>query len=130
MRKTWRFVATVCLSVALAACGSESTSTTENRDSGTATATPPTTPSYAAGAADINIEGSSFGQPVTVTPGALITVSNSDSAEHSVTSDTPGLFDVHIDADTQETFVAPTEPGEYQFHCIYHPSMKSTLIVK
>ncbi len=72
----------------------------------------------------------SFGDPVTVAPGAEVTVKNDDTAEHSVTSQTEGVFDEHIDGGEQDTFTAPTEPGEYAFYCTYHPSMKGTLIVK
>jgi plastocyanin len=72
----------------------------------------------------------SFGEPITVPPGAQITIKNDDSAEHSVTSDTAGKFDVHVDGGEQGTLTAPTEPGEYAFHCTYHPSMHGTLIVK
>jgi plastocyanin len=47
-----------------------------------------------------------------------------------VTSETEGKFDVHVDAGEQGTLTAPTEPGEYPFYCVYHPSMKGTLIVQ
>ena len=70
-----------------------------------------------------------FGEPVTVPAGAQITIKNDDSAEHSVTSQTAGQFDVHVDGNEQGTLTAPTEPGEYAFYCVYHPSMKGTLIV-
>ena len=111
--------------------------TNTEADTGTATATSKATttkattsaPSEAAGPT-ITIANMSFGDPVTVAPGAEVTVKNDDSAEHSVTSDTEGKFDEHVDGGEQDTFTAPTEPGEYAFHCVYHPSMKGTLIVK
>jgi plastocyanin len=84
----------------------------------------------AASAATITIAGNSFGAPITVSPGAQITIKNNDSAEHSVTSDTAGKFDVEVDGNEQKTLTAPTEPGEYAFHCKYHPSMHGSLIVK
>jgi len=131
---------TVCLAVAVAACGSESSYTTSEGDSGTATATAsPETTSTAAEPTGTTAEASgptitmadmSFGDPITVAPGATITVKNDDSAEHSVTSQTEGKFDVHVDAGEQGTLTAPTEPGEYAFYCVYHPSMKGTLIVQ
>jgi plastocyanin len=71
-----------------------------------------------------------FGDPITVAPGTQITVKNDDSAEHSVTSRTEGQFDVHVDGGQQKTLTAPSQPGEYAFYCVYHPSMKGTLIVK
>jgi plastocyanin len=72
----------------------------------------------------------SFGAPLTVPPGAQITIKNDDSAEHSVTSDTAGKFDVEVEGKEQGTLTAPTEPGDYAFHCTYHPSMHGTLTVK
>ena len=89
----------------------------------------PVPPAEPAGAT-ITIANMSFGDPVTVAPGAEVTVKNDDTAEHSVTSQTEGVFDEHIDGGEQDTFTAPTEPGEYAFYCTYHPSMKGTLIVK
>ena len=72
----------------------------------------------------------SFGDTVTVAPGTQITVRNDDSVEHSVTSRIEGVFDVHVDGGQQATLTAPTEPGEYAFYCVYHPSMTGTLIVQ
>ena len=71
-----------------------------------------------------------YGEPVTVPPGAQIAIKNNDSVEHSVTSDTAGKFTVDVDGNEQGTLTAPSEPGEYAFHCKYHPSMHGTLIVK
>ncbi|MGV0795253.1 cupredoxin domain-containing protein [Mycolicibacterium sp. XJ1819] len=130
IRKT---LAGVCLVAALAACGGESgtatESTTENTTDTTAPATATGTSAEAEAAATITIENMSFGDPITVAPGAQIAVENNDSAEHSVTSQTDGQFDVHVDGGQQGTLIAPTEPGEYAFYCIYHPSMTGTLIV-
>ena len=125
----------VCLAVVVAACGSESSYTTSEGDTGTATATasPETTSAAAPAEASgptITMANMSFGEPITVAPGATVTVKNDDSAEHSVTSQTEGKFDVHVDAGEQGTLTAPTEPGEYAFYCVYHPNMKGTLIVK
>jgi plastocyanin len=80
--------------------------------------------------ATITISGMAFGDPLTVSPGATITIVNSDTVEHSVTSEPKGKFDTHVDGSEQKTFTAPTEPGEYPFICVYHPNMKGTLIVK
>jgi plastocyanin len=137
MKKFLLLCATVCLAVAVAACGSESSYNTSEKDTGTATATasPDATSETSAAPAEANgptitMANMSFGAPITVTPGATITLKNDDSAEHSVTSQTEGKFDVHVDGGEQGTLVAPTEPGEYAFYCVYHPSMKGTLIVK
>jgi plastocyanin len=127
----------MCLVAALAtACGGSS-NTTEERGTQTATLTASATGTAeatsgpaAAGAATITIASMSFGEPITVSPGAQVTIKNDDSAEHSVTSDTAGKFNVEVEGKEQGTLTAPTEPGEYAFHCTYHPSMHGTLTVK
>jgi plastocyanin len=137
MKKFGLFCAAVCLVAAMAtACGGSNTST-EDRGTGTATLTASpsssesetSTPAQAA-AATITIANMSFGEPVTVPPGAEVDIKNDDSAEHSVTSDAAEKFDVEVEGKDQDTLTAPTEPGEYAFHCTYHPSMHGTLIVK
>jgi plastocyanin len=136
MKRFGFFCAAMCLVAAFAtACGGSNTST-EEHETGTATATAsPTatseqTSAPAAAAATITIANMSFGEPLTVPPGAQIAIKNDDSAEHSVTSDTAGKFDVEVEGTEQGTLTAPTEPGEYAYHCTYHPSMHGTLIVK
>ncbi len=141
MKKFCLFAAALSLALAVATACGESSTTSQEQDTGTATMTgSPTTTAQAtatttagapeaAGAATITIAGMSFGEPVTVPAGAQITIKNDDSAEHSVTSQTAGQFDVHVDGNQQGTLTAPTAPGEYAFYCVYHPSMKGTLIV-
>ena len=137
MKRFGLFCAGMCVVAALAtACGGSS-STSQESQTGTATAT--SSPSgeatkssapMASTAATITIASMSFGSPITVTGGAQVSVKNNDSVEHSVTSDTAGKFDMDVEANEQGSFTAPTEPGEYAFHCTYHPSMHGTLIVK
>ena len=114
------------------ACGG-SNSTDETTDTATqprgATATSENSPSATAGAT-ITIENMAFGEPLTVAPGAEIALVNNDSVEHSVTSDAAGAFDVDVEGKEKGTLTAPSQPGEYPFHCTYHPNMKGTLIVK
>ncbi len=78
----------------------------------------------------LTIANMAFGKPLTVAPGTEINIVNNDTAEHSVTSRTTGAFDVHVDGGKSKTLTAPTEPGQYQFYCVYHPTMKGTLIVE
>jgi plastocyanin len=80
-------------------------------------------------AATITIADMGYGQPVTVPPGAQIALKNNDSVEHSVTSDAAGKFSVDVEANEGGALTAPTEPGQYAFHCKYHPSMHGTLTV-
>ena len=126
--------AAICLVAALTtACGGSSNST---QATGTATATASPTAAAeqktgpeATGGPNITIANMSFGAPLTVSPGAQITIKNDDAAEHSVTSDAAGKFNVEVDGKEQGTLTAPTEPGDYAFHCTYQPSMHGTLTV-
>ena len=137
MKRFGLFCAAMCLVAAFAtACGGSNTSTQE-KATGTATATASPTATAgqtsgpaAAAAATITIASMSYGEPITVPPGAQITIKNDDSVEHSVTSDTADKFSVDVDGNEQSTLTVPTEPGEYAFHCKYHPAMHGTLIVK
>ena len=133
MKRFGLFWAAMCLAAALAtACGGSSNSS--ESQSGTATATASgseaTSAPAPASAATITIASMNYGDPVTVPPGAQIAIKNNDSVEHSVTSDTAGKFTVDVDGNEQGTLTAPSEPGEYAFHCKYHPSMHGTLTVK
>jgi plastocyanin len=114
--------AAMCLVAALATgCGGSGGS---GGASSTAASTAP-----AAAAATITITDMNYGQPVKVPPGAKIAIKNTDSVEHSVTSDTAGKFTVDVDGNEEGSLTAPTEPGDYAFHCKYHPSMHGTLTV-
>jgi plastocyanin len=78
----------------------------------------------------IVISGFEYSTPESVMPGQVLTIQNNDTVEHSVTSDTAGLFNEDIEAGETETITVPNEPGTYTFHCTYHPSMHGTLTVK
>lgn len=80
--------------------------------------------------ATITITDFTFKSPPSVSPGATIAVKNSDPAEHSVTADSGGAFNVDIESGESATFTAPTTPGTYDYHCSYHPMMHGQLIVK
>lgn len=108
-------------------CGGSS-NTDENAASATATASEES-PTAVAGPT-LTIANMAFGKPLTVAPGTEINIVNNDTVEHSVTSQTEGAFDVHVDGGKTKTLTAPTEPGQYQFYCVYHPMMKGTLIVQ
>lgn len=83
------------------------------------------------GATAITIKDFGFGGPVTVSPGARVEVTNLDSAPHTVTADDGSAFNVDVKGSGGSgSFTAPTQPGSYTFHCIYHPQMHGTLTVK
>jgi len=122
MRNTFVYVAaTIVVAGVLAGCG--------RTDATVDTTTPAGTGSSNA-AATLTIANMAFPAPLTVSPGAQITVVNNDSVEHSVTSVKQGAFDVEVDGGKTATLTAPSAPGEYPYGCKYHASMKGTLVVK
>lgn len=96
-------------------------------------ATSSSSPSSApAGTKTITMENFAF-SPANpeVRAGEKITVVNKDSAAHTVTATEGDDFDTgSISGGKSGTFTAPTEPGEYDFVCTFHPNMTGTLIVR
>lgn len=123
-----RLIALLSAFLLLTACSSGSTTVSAPESPVATTSAAPTTP--AAAGPTITISDMQFGPPLTVAPGATVTVVNSDSAEHTVTADSGNAFDVDVDGKGTTTFTAPTTPGTYAFHCTYHPRMHGQLIVK
>ncbi|MFE4499517.1 cupredoxin domain-containing protein [Rhodococcus sp. NPDC056743] len=78
----------------------------------------------------IIINGFEFMTPDSVSPGEVVAIRNNGSAQHSVTSDMTGKFNRTVPAGEVGSFTAPTQAGNYTFHCMYHPSMHGTLKVK
>lgn len=122
MKRIVLFLAAICLVALTAACSGSSNSGSGHPSGTTAAAA-------TGNAATITIANMNFGGPITVPPGAKINIKNNDSVEHSVTSDSAGKFDVEVDGNEQGTLTAPTQPGDYAYHCKYHSSMHGTLTV-
>jgi plastocyanin len=127
MKKIGTFLATSAVLAAVVTGCDSSSSTTQTTDTAAASENSAT---EVAGGPTLTIANMAFGEPLTVAPGTEINIVNNDTAEHSVTSETKGTFDVHVDGGKKKTLTAPTQPGEYAFYCVYHPNMKGTLIVK
>lgn len=128
MQKIGTYLAAIALvGMLTTACGESKTSDTAATAS---ESTSQSVPTEVAGAPTITIADMAFGQPVTVAPGVQINIANNDTVEHSVTSETKGAFDVHVDGGKRKTLTAPTQPGDYPFYCVYHPNMKGTLTVR
>ena len=113
------------------ACSSGNVTTTSSSTEATpaSVATTPATTTPAAGLT-ITIGDFKFGDPLTVRPGATVTVVNSDGAEHTVTADSGSAFNAEVSGKGTTTFTAPTQPGTYAFHCTYHPMMHGRLTVQ
>jgi len=137
--RTSLFLAALLTGVAGCASGGGAPAAT-SQAAGTASAPMPmesssTMPSTAQGmpssGAAITVKDFAFGEAVTVPPGAAVTVTNQDSADHTVTADQGEAFDAQVKGGGgTATFMAPTQPGTYAFHCTYHPNMHGTLTVK
>lgn len=118
------------LLLALSACGTSSGGGT-TADAASPAAPIAADPPSAAVAGALKISGFAYSPAtLTVTPGQVVTVTNGDSAEHTVSSATAGLFDVNVTRGKPVTFTAPTEPGTYAFTCGFHPRMHGSLVVK
>lgn len=83
------------------------------------------------GSAAITIRDFAYGTALVVAAGASVTVTNMDSAEHTVTADDGPAFDVDVKGSGgTASFTAPSKPGSYTYHCTFHPGMHGTLTVK
>lgn len=101
--------------------------------SGAATPGAASAPSAApapAGESTITIRNFAYEMPASVAPGATVTLTNEDTAPHTVTAKDGGAFNAQVAAGDTVSFTAPQEPGEYAIICTYHPRMAGTLIVK
>lgn len=88
-------------------------------------------PASGAAVATITIKDFGYGAPITVSPGAMVAVTNMDSARHTVTANEGSAFDVDVQGNGGTgTFTAPMQPGTYAYHCTFHPGMLGTLTVK
>lgn len=116
------------LTVTLAGCKKTTTSSTQDStQSSPATQTTETQQSSA-----ITIENFAY-SPATLkaTPGQVISVTNKDSAGHTVTSTDGKSFDTGIiNKGETKTFIVPAVVGTYEYICTPHPNIKGTLIVE
>ncbi len=65
----------------------------------------------------------------TVPPGATVTVRNEDQAIHTVTADNRAFNTGNVSRGVTATFTAPTRPGTYPYHCMFHNYITGTLTV-
>jgi plastocyanin len=65
----------------------------------------------------------------TVPPGATVTVRNDDPGIHTLTADNGAFNTGNINRGLPATFTAPTTPGRYPYHCLFHDYMTGVLTV-
>lgn len=114
-------VAIVAFACLLSGCGDSQQAAPKQ----TGTTTPP---SLLASAFAITIENNDFSH-LSTPRSAQVKVLNKDNVEHTVTSDTPGLFDVRVPPRDEKVFIAPDKPGTYPYHSTDQPSMHGELVV-
>jgi plastocyanin len=85
--------------------------------------------SIAPGAADPNNDLSFDPPQINVPTGSIISWTNADSIQHTVTSDEQGLFDAGpiSPGDTFENVF--DSAGEFGYHCAIHPFMTGVVTV-
>jgi plastocyanin len=124
-RRTYALTMGLVLGVSsLAACSSDKKATI-TADTAAAVSTPAGGTTGAAGAV-LAIQGFAFGS-VTATAGEAITVTNGDSAKHTVTAD-DGSFSVDVPAGGTATLTVATA-GSYKIHCQIHSKMTGSITV-
>jgi plastocyanin len=85
--------------------------------------------SIAPGAADPNNDLSFDPPQINVPTGSIVSWTNADSIQHTVTSDEQGLFDAGpiSPGDTFENVF--NSAGEFAYHCAIHPFMTGVVTV-
>ncbi|WP_461186576.1 cupredoxin domain-containing protein [Arthrobacter sp. Z4-13] len=78
----------------------------------------------------ITIKDFKYEVPASVKPGSMVTVTNTDSAPHTLTVKDEGGFDIEVPGGSTVILQAPDAPGEYEIICSFHPQMTGTLVVK
>jgi plastocyanin len=120
--------------LAFAGCGGGSGGGSSTAITAPSTNAPGTSGSDAAAgaqqSADVPIKGFKF-VPATVKlkVGGTVTFTNDDSASHTATSDTAGVFDTNGLDKGQAKKVTFTKAGTFAYHCDFHPFMKGAIVV-
>lgn len=110
--------------------GPTTTSPTPSTSPPPTTTTPPTVPTPPAKPATANVTVMDFDYSPTfveVRTNGSVTWKNVGTT-HTVTSDLGGTFDELLSPGESFTFNF-TAPGEYKYHCNFHPNMRATVVV-
>jgi plastocyanin len=67
--------------------------------------------------------------PLTIPVGTTVIWTNQDTAPHTATSDTAGIFDTGMLQKGQSAKVTFNAAGTYAYHCSVHPNMHGTVVV-
>lgn len=115
--------------VALVGCGGDD----ESDSAPAATAAPAESveseePAASDADATITISGFSFGDPLTVSPGTTVTVTNDDGSAHTWTSSESVFASPTLEQGDSFDFTFD-EAGEFGFVCLIHPAMTGSITV-
>ena len=135
-QRTLLLVSVLILTLALAACSANTTTTAVPPTVNTQAVSPTTevkatiAPSSAGSAVEVAIANFSFApNSLTIKEGTTVKWTNQDSVTHTVTSDT-GLFDSGGLSQGQSFSYTFTTAGTYPYHCTPHQAkMTATVIV-
>ena len=87
-------------------------------------------PAPASPATNVIIKDFAFSSGAVAAAGQAITVTNDDSASHTLTFDSGEVDTGTLGQGQSATFNAPTTPGVYTFFCSIHRSMEGQLVVQ
>jgi plastocyanin len=131
-QKSLLIVSAIVLTLVLAACSANPTTTPVQQPVNNSPTQLPATsiPSSSGTTVDVAIANFSFSpDTLTIKVGTTVTWTNQDSVEHTVTSDT-GLFDSGNLSQGKTFNYTFTEAGTYPYHCTpHHSKMAGTVIV-
>lgn len=127
------FAFAILVAALVAGCGSTSSSSPSSPSP-----TPAPSPSPAAsGAASVTIpsnartlgSGAFVPNPITVSQGATVTWSNTDSTVHTVVADAGAFSSDQLNQRGTFSFTFG-QRGTFTYHCSIHPSMTGTIVVQ
>ncbi|MFF1355417.1 cupredoxin family copper-binding protein [Streptomyces sp. NPDC058297] len=123
--------AALCLVTTLTGCS-------DSGNGSSSSSTPPASASVSVSSSEtgkgevkVTIKGFAFHPAkLEVSPGTKITVTNEDSATHTLTADDKSFDTGDLAQGKSATITAPSKPGSYSYICTIHPNMKGTLTVR
>jgi plastocyanin len=122
-----RYVVTTGFIVLAAACGGSG-----GGDTPTGPGTPgtPGTPAPIV-TTSVSLQNTAYNPAdIQVSPGATVTFTNNDGINHTVTFDNSSISSIDAFTSGAKTVTMPTAAGTYSYHCIFHGTMKGTVLVK
>jgi len=129
MRPLARGIATLAISVALAACSGSGQAATPPAPGATTAGSAVCADSTGTTTVDATVGGFQWG-PVSAKVGDVITWTNSDSAPHKLALDDGSCtMSGNIAGSGGKASLVFSAAGTYPFHCTIHPTMKGTITI-